>query len=64
MFFSKIISDKLREVKASMNKLLDEVSQHTNDAMSGDKVFIHRTIETDKSKSSYEYNVFCIDGCQ
>lgn len=47
--------DKLREVKASMNKLLDEVSQHTNDAMSGDKVFIHRTIKTDKNKSSYEY---------
>lgn len=47
--------NKLREVKASMNKLLDEVSQHTNDAMSGDKVFIHRTIKTDKNKSSYEY---------
>lgn len=47
--------DKLKDVKMKMNKLLEEVSQYTNDAMSGDNVFIHRTIKIDKNKSTYEY---------
>lgn len=47
--------DKLKDVKMEMNKLLEEVPQHTNDAMGGDNVFIHRTIKIDKNKSTYEY---------
>lgn len=47
--------DKLKDVKLEMNKLLEEVPQYTNDAMSGDNVFIHRTLKIDKNKPAYEY---------
>lgn len=47
--------DKLKDVKQEMNKLLEEVPQYTNDAMSGDNVFIHRTLKIDKNKFAYEY---------
>lgn len=46
---------KLREMKEAMNQLIEEVPHHTTIAMGGDKVFIHRTLEPDRNKSSYEY---------
>lgn len=49
---------QLKDMKDSMNQLLEEVGQHTTAAMSGDKVFIHRTIKPDKTKRSYEYKGF------
>lgn len=47
--------NRLKDVKSEMNKLLLEVPQYTSDTMSDDKVFIHRKIEADRNKSSYEY---------
>lgn len=46
---------KLKEMKEAMNQLLEEVPHHATIAMGGDKVFIHRTLEPDKNKHSYEY---------
>lgn len=49
--------DKLKDVKMEMNKLLEEVPQYTNDAMSGDNVFIHRTLKIDKNKSAMNIKI-------
>lgn len=46
---------QLKDMKDDMNQLLEEVSQKTIAAMSEDKVFIHRSIQQDRNKSTYEY---------
>lgn len=56
--------DKLKDVKAEMNKLLEEVSQYTISLMADDKVFIHRTVKADRDKSSYEYKKIIDKKCR
>lgn len=46
---------QLKDMKDAMNKLLQEVPQKTTDTMSDDKVFIHRSIQPGRNKSTYEY---------
>lgn len=47
--------EKLKNMKDAMNQLLEKVPQITTEAMCDDKVFVHRSIQLDRNRSTYEY---------
>ena len=47
---------KLKELKDSMNVLLNGISENIILEMAGDKVFIHRSCKPNEKKSSFQYN--------